>query len=190
MRAMIGTMREQLVVQTSAPLARSVSSLTRSATTATVTTAAAHGYATGDYVTIAGATPAGFNGKFPVTVTGSTTFTYAVSSGLSTPAAGTITATYASDAQGGRAETWRTVDTLWAELVPLRADEQLAVRSTTAQTDLRFRVRVRADVTPKMRALWTPGWPAGAAQQTLEIHGVLPIDGGTRFMFLECGRAS
>jgi hypothetical protein len=47
MRAMIGAMREQLVVQTSAPLARSVSSLTRSATTATATTAAAHGYATG-----------------------------------------------------------------------------------------------------------------------------------------------
>ena len=68
-----------------------VSSITRSGTTATVTTATAHGFSTGDVALIAGAAGAAYNGEFVVTVTGSTSFTYDVAGSPSTPATGTIT---------------------------------------------------------------------------------------------------
>lgn len=63
--------------------------------TATVTTSGAHGYLTGAPVTISGATQSAYNGTFTVTVTGSTTFTYALRSGgdePESPATGDITA--------------------------------------------------------------------------------------------------
>ena len=185
-----GAMRERLVILDGTPAAIAVSSVTRSATTATVTTAAPHGYTTGDYVTIAGATPAGYNGKVRITVTGPTTFTYTVSGAPATPATGTITGTYVSDAQGGRNVTWRTLETIAAELLPQRAGEQLQAEAITAQIDYRFRTHARPDLRETMRALWTPSWPPAAPQQTLEIHGVLPIDHGRDFLLLECGRAA
>lgn len=57
---------------------RTNSSLTWSASVATVTSAVAIGLANGDtfYVTIAGATPSGYNGTFLATVTGASVFTY------------------------------------------------------------------------------------------------------------------
>lgn len=69
-----------------------VTSITRSGTTATVTTTTNHGLVTNNWVTIAGAVPPGYNGIWQVTVTGATTFTYTVSNVLTTPATGTITA--------------------------------------------------------------------------------------------------
>lgn len=69
---------------------KSVSSLTSSSTTATATTSAAHGYASGDRVVVAGALQAGYNGTFTATVTGSTTFTYTMPETATTPATGTI----------------------------------------------------------------------------------------------------
>lgn len=72
------------------PLA-SVTSITHSGGTATVTTSASHGYKTGADVTIAGANEADFNGRFNITSTGDTTFTYSGGTGAS--ATGTITAT-------------------------------------------------------------------------------------------------
>ena len=71
----------------------SVSSITRSGTTATATTAVVHNLQSGANVTIAGASPAGYNGTFTVTVTGASTFTYTVANTLTTPATGTKTAT-------------------------------------------------------------------------------------------------
>jgi hypothetical protein len=65
----------------------SISSITRSSTTATATTAAAHGLSTGDWVFIKDATPLGYCGIVQVaSAPTSTTFTYTVNSGLSTPA--------------------------------------------------------------------------------------------------------
>jgi hypothetical protein len=73
--------------------AQSVSSITRSSSTATVTTAASHGYSTGDWITIAGASQSGYNGTFQITVTAATTYTYDLGSLTpATPATGTITA--------------------------------------------------------------------------------------------------
>lgn len=70
----------------------SVSGITRSGSTATATTATAHGFETGEIVRIAGATQTEYNGDHRITVASSTTFTYAVSGSPTTPATGTITA--------------------------------------------------------------------------------------------------
>jgi hypothetical protein len=58
-------------------------------TTAKATTPVAHGFTSGQQVTINGASPAAFNGTYPVTVLNSTQFTYILSSaqGLATGAA-------------------------------------------------------------------------------------------------------
>lgn len=184
-----GKLTERLTLQTPTAEAIRISSLTRSGSTATATTVKAHGYATKDYVTIAGAVPAGFNGKVQVTVTGTTTFTYAVSSGLSTPATGQITATYANDAQGGRKDTWRTLAAGVPAEGPLQArgNERIAAQAVTGIRELVFRIRSRADLTPRLRALWTPRWPPGRSAQTLEVHAVEPEGDGTVSVLLRCG---
>lgn len=56
--------------------AQTISTITRVGTLATLTTAAPHGLATGNQVTISGTTPAGFSGTYIITVTGASTFTY------------------------------------------------------------------------------------------------------------------
>jgi len=71
----------------------SVSALTRSSTTATCITAINHLLATGDRVLIAGANESAYNGRYTVTVTSGTVFTFTVSNAPSSPATGTITAT-------------------------------------------------------------------------------------------------
>ena len=75
--------------------ALAVTSITQTAGLATATTTAAHGITIGDVVqlTIAGASPAAYNGTFLCTATTTTAFTFAVSSGTTTPATGTITYT-------------------------------------------------------------------------------------------------
>lgn len=66
-----------------------ISSITFSSTTATVTTAAAHGLTTGDTISVTGAVPAPYNvANVPVTVTSPTTFTYVMGS---TPASNATT---------------------------------------------------------------------------------------------------
>lgn len=70
-------------------------SITWSGSVATVTTTSPHGFATSDtiWLTIAGATPAGYNGSFLCTITGASTFTYVLSAnpGSSASPAGTYT---------------------------------------------------------------------------------------------------
>lgn len=51
-----------------------------------------HQFITGDSVTIAGASPGGYNGTFSVLVTGSDSFSFPLSSALTSPASGQITA--------------------------------------------------------------------------------------------------
>lgn len=75
------------------PSAISVSTLTSSGTTATCTTATAHGLSNNEFVVIAGAVETAYNGTFKVTVTSTTQFTYTLASTTTSPATGTITAT-------------------------------------------------------------------------------------------------
>ena len=114
-----------------------------------------------------------------------------MSSGLTTPATGTIIATYHTDAQGGRKIGWTTLHTapngIWAELIPVRTWERLQAQALQSQIDYRFRVRSRTDITSQMRAIWLPSWVIDAPTHTLEIHGVLPEGRGQRFMLLDMG---
>lgn len=68
----------------------SVTSITRSGSTATVTTSGAHGFSTGDIAHIADANETDYNIETEITVTGATTFTYTVAGSPATPATGTI----------------------------------------------------------------------------------------------------
>ena len=74
--------------------AKAIASMTRSGTTATVTTSAAHGFTKGQRITIVGADQDDYNGSHLATVTGATTFTFTVTGSPTTPATGTMTATY------------------------------------------------------------------------------------------------
>lgn len=78
------------------PYQAAVTSLTQAAGVATLTATAVHGLETGDYVTVRGATPQGYNKQAQITVTSTTVFTYSVDSGLSTPAGGTPVFSYAA----------------------------------------------------------------------------------------------
>jgi hypothetical protein len=72
--------------------AQTISSITKSGTTATLTTSAPHGLITGNRVTITGATANDYNGTFVITKTGASSFTYTM---LTTPAANaTVVGTY------------------------------------------------------------------------------------------------
>ena len=74
------------------PSSIAVSTISGNGTTATVTTSAAHKLVTGSSVTIAGATPAGFNVTATIVVTGTTTFTFASTVNATASVAGSITA--------------------------------------------------------------------------------------------------
>jgi hypothetical protein len=69
-----------------------VTSITQSAGLATATTTAPHGYPMSEVVplTIAGSTIAAYNGVKQATITGASTFTFAIASGTTSPATGTI----------------------------------------------------------------------------------------------------
>lgn len=72
----------------------SVSSITQTSGTAIVTTSSAHGFEAGEWIYVEGANESGYNGIVKVdTVISTTTFTYSVASGTTSPATGTITAT-------------------------------------------------------------------------------------------------
>jgi hypothetical protein len=64
------------------PTAQALSSLAWATNVVTATTAAPHGYPTGQTInlTIAGATPSGYNGTFACTITSTTQFTYPLNS--------------------------------------------------------------------------------------------------------------
>lgn len=72
--------------------AQTISSITHVGTTATLTTAVAHGLITGNQVTISGATESNYNGTYIITVTGTTTFTYVMATAPTSDA--TVVGTY------------------------------------------------------------------------------------------------
>jgi len=80
-----------------------ISTITFVTTTATLTTATAHGLSTGAVVTILGASPAAYNGTFSITVTGTTTFTYTMLSnpGANATVVGSYTIGYWGQIGGG-----------------------------------------------------------------------------------------
>lgn len=111
---------------------RSVSSITRSGTTATLTTSIDHGYAVGDSIVVAGATQTDYNGVFVIASTPTdTTLTYEVANSPVTPATGTITVELLQT-QWVLGE--RSVDEI--RLMPIQADppQNYAVYNTDASS--------------------------------------------------------
>ncbi|MBL8482926.1 MAG: hypothetical protein JNJ60_12080 [Rhodocyclaceae bacterium] len=81
--------------------------------TATVTTAANHGFASGEKVTISGVTPSGFNGVVTITYVDATHFTYSMSTSLSGPGSGsTLRATTNKATATSTAHGFATGDTV------------------------------------------------------------------------------
>lgn len=70
---------------------QTVTSITRTGTTATVTVPTAHLLKDDTFIRISGANETDYNGTFAITVTGANTFTYQVANSPATPATGTIT---------------------------------------------------------------------------------------------------
>jgi len=75
-------------------IVQQVSSLVSAGLIATVTTTTPHGYMVGQSVTIAGATPASYNGLVIIQRVTGLTFEYNLISALTSPATGVITSTY------------------------------------------------------------------------------------------------
>lgn len=87
-----GTYMQRGAATTATP--QTISTITSSGNTATVTTSAAHGLASGANVTVTGATPSAYNGTYLITVLTTTTFTYttAVAPGGAATVVGAYTA--------------------------------------------------------------------------------------------------
>lgn len=69
---------------------QAVTSVTSAVGIATVTTTNPHGYVTGADITLTGATPSTYNGRFNITVINDVTFQYTLPMGAASPATGTI----------------------------------------------------------------------------------------------------
>lgn len=94
LNSIIGDLYSTDVSLTLAAQSISITSLTRSGSTVTGTTASAHSMATGQQATIAGANETEYNGLFTITVIAANQFEYTITGTPSTPATGTITASY------------------------------------------------------------------------------------------------
>lgn len=83
-----------------------ITSISRSGSTATLTTALSHGLSTGAVVVITGATPDNFNGTYTITVTGLTTFEYTVANSGATSASSVGSYRYQHVLTGGVDDRW------------------------------------------------------------------------------------
>lgn len=125
---------------TGIPPLLAVTSITRSSTTATVTTVAPHGFVTGQRIVVLGADQSEYTGTRTVTVTGASTFTYDVAASAVTPATGTIKVSQAGAITGALAGglTVTTIPMLTGVsgvIVPVKAGSQVAlwvVRNSTS----------------------------------------------------------
>ena len=59
--------------------------------------------------------------------------------------------TEAQDAYGEAIKTWAVLDTVWAQVLPLRGSERYVAQQVSGEAETRFRIRYRTDVTDKMR---------------------------------------
>lgn len=165
-------LNDRFTFLTDSPVPVSVSSLTQAGGTATANTGAPHGFNDGDFVTIAGATPSAYNGEVQVSIIDADTFTYAVSGNPSSPATGTITATFKSDAQGGQGQGWRTHVTVSGHLHPLSVATTLQAQAVNSVVGSELEIEYRPDIVHAMRVQYTPY--RHTTPKTLEILGVKP----------------
>ena len=91
------------------------------------------------------------------------------------------------DGKGGQSHTSNTLDTVWADVMPLSSDERL--RAAALESNISYRVRLRqwSSILASMRLLWTPSWDDTIPQKTLEIGAIVPD--GREYMIAECSEA-
>ncbi len=106
--------------------------ITRSGSTATLTSTIAHGFKTNDVIHISGADQSQYNGDFTITVTGTTTFTYTVSGTPTTPATGTILTneTNGTNAPYTQTVTWIDAPTVYNRTVQTRSGNLRGITGT------------------------------------------------------------
>lgn len=99
----------------------------------------------------------------------------------------TIQAAAASgDGQGGFTDAApTTVAVVWAEPIARGASEILQAESIGSHARYQFRIRARADVTPRNTIVWTPRYPAGMTALTLQVLGVQP-ELARKSLLLDC----
>lgn len=91
-----------------------------------------------------------------------------------------------SDGQGGRELApggWQTVAEVPGAVVSRGGGEQQQAQKVGSIVSYDAEIVYRADVTPKMRVLWTPYL---GTQKTLEILTVAPKDGRMDRLILQC----
>ena len=64
------------------------------------------------------------------------------------------TLTISRDSYGAAIESWSTLDTVWAGVLPLKGEEYFAAAQIVAEEQLKFRIRHRTDLTEKVRVLY------------------------------------
>jgi len=186
----IGRLTEPVTFVSTTPPAIPVTILTSAGTVATAVTGTPHGFRSGEYVTIRGAVPLGYNGDSrQVTVITDDQFSYDVPAGLASPATGSITVTFKSDSQGGGGDAEFIVGQAFAFITPLNAAERLALSGGPAATvNYRAIVHYRPGLAATMKLRWRRYQET--ADTDLEIFGVYPHPEPTyarRFLVIECG---
>lgn len=82
---------------------------------------------------------------------------------------------------GAISVSWQTVATVWAEIVPMSANEFVASQSMASEVTTRITIRYRSDVIPKMRVIHA------VKNAYYNIEGVLPDkDSGMEYLTLPC----
>jgi SPP1 family predicted phage head-tail adaptor len=80
------------------------------------------------------------------------------------------TPTQADD--GSRVDNWRTVATVWGELLEIRGREYLAAAEAHSELNAKIKIRYRPDVRPEWRALFDG--------RTFDIQHVADLKGRRR----------
>jgi SPP1 family predicted phage head-tail adaptor len=77
------------------------------------------------------------------------------------------TLTISRDGYGATIETWTDLDTVWAEVVPLKGTEYFAAAQIVVEEQLKFRIRYRSDLTEKVRITYNG--------QTYDVQNITEI---------------
>lgn len=77
---------------------------------------------------------------------------------------------------GSRIDDWRTIATVWSEILELRGKEYLAAREAHSDTTAKIRIRHRSDVRAEWRAIH--------AGRIFDIQHVVDLQGRGRFLEL------
>lgn len=173
--------------------AQTASGVTRSGSTATMTFGTAHGYVSGQQITVAGAVETDYNGTFTVlSVPTVATLTYTVSNSPTTPATGTITATlvdfdlvrpWRAAARGGYIKCYTTATGVTDEqpiyFLPEQEFEGFYDRGNVTSTGRPVYYTIKRDgrlaLFPKPGAIYTVTLPYQRRPQLLARDTDIPI---------------